>query len=174
MVSNGVLFTFSWFKPYESNGQAFIETKSEQRGYDLSGQTWAEISLPNGKKKSKRSKTQKVVKEWLLSQREAVRDGTIIENDQLTFGQFIDKYLSDVAALSLRPKTLEVYNYLIRMHIRPELGKLRLSQLRPDHLQTLYSQKLSSGLSNRTVQFMHSITIRPSSMQRNGAWWLGT
>ena len=26
MVSNGVLFTFSWFKPYESNGQAFIET----------------------------------------------------------------------------------------------------------------------------------------------------
>lgn len=32
-----------------------------------------------------------------------------------------------------------------------------IRQLRPDHLQTLYSRKLENGLSKHTVQFIHSV-----------------
>ena len=46
-----------------------------------------------------------------------------------------DRYFSDVAAHTLRPKTLEAYESLIRLHIKPELGQIKLSVHRPDHLQ---------------------------------------
>jgi integrase len=117
----------------------------------------AEISLPNGNRKRKRSKFQKVVKEWLLKEREAVRDGLVIEETKITISEFMDRYYNDVAVHTLRPKTLESYESLIRVHIKPYLGDLRLHLLRPDHLQKLYSDKLNAGLSKRSVHYIHSI-----------------
>ncbi len=61
---------------------------------------------------------------------------------------------------TLRPKTIEAYSSLIRHHIVSVIGRVKLSQLRPDHLQSLYAQKLKGGLSKRTVQFIHSIIRR--------------
>jgi integrase len=46
---------------------------------------------------------------------------------------------------------------MIQNHIRPDLGHVRLVKLRPDHLQALYSKKLESGLSKRTVQYIHAV-----------------
>ena len=57
----------------------------------------------------------------------------------------------------MRPKTIEGYLYLIRNHILPVLGKVKVSQLRADQVQSLYSLKLEQGLSRRTVQFIHSV-----------------
>jgi integrase len=121
-------------------------------------QLWiGQITLPDGKRRRKRSKTQKVIKDWLLAQRDAIRDGLVIEDERITVGQFLDRYLQDVAAHTLRPKTFEAYSYLIRMHIKPALGNIRLNQLRPARVQKFYADKLESGLSRRTVQFMHSV-----------------
>ncbi len=111
----------------------------------------AQITLPNGKRRPKYGKTQKEVRDWLLRQREALHDGDWVEADKVTVAEFLDRYLKDVAAHTLRPKTLEAYEYLIRLHIKPELGSTRLSALRPDQLQRLYSEKLNSGLSHRAV-----------------------
>jgi integrase len=44
---------------------------------------------------------------------------------------------------------------LCRKHITPELGKIPLTQLRATQIQSLYSAKLKSGLSARTVQLIH-------------------
>lgn len=117
----------------------------------------ARISLPNGKRRSKYAKTQKEVKEWLREQIDAVSKGIWVEKDNITLAEFIDKYMQDVAAHTLRPKTIESYSSLIRMHIKPDLGDFKLNSLRPDHLQNLYSVKLNQGLSKRTVQYIHSI-----------------
>jgi integrase len=117
----------------------------------------AEISLPDGKRKRKYSKAQKTVREWLLAQREALRDGLLLEDDRVTVSEFVDRYMDQVAIHTLRPKTLESYESLVRIHIKPSIGFHRLSALSPAHLQKLYSDKLNSGLSKRTVQFIHSI-----------------
>jgi Phage integrase, N-terminal SAM-like domain len=114
--------------------------------FDVENIWVGEITLPSGKKKRKRSKNQKVVREWLLKQREAVRDNLVVADDRLTLGEFLDRYVSDVATHTLRPKTLESYTYLIRLHIKPELGNYRLVSLNPAHLQKFYSDKLNSGL----------------------------
>lgn len=117
----------------------------------------AEVNLPGGTTKRKRSKRQQVVKDWLLAQRNTIREGVFVKNDQITVSQFMDGYFEDVVSISVRPTTFISYESLLRLHIKPMIGKIRLTQLRPDHLQTLYSEKLKSGLSPRMVQFIHSV-----------------
>jgi len=120
----------------------------------------AQITLPDGKRKTKYSKTQKVVKEWLLTQRNALRTGVWVDNDKVTISEFLDRWLGDTVAHTVRPKTLTSYKYLIDMHIKPTIGYLKLTQLRPENLQSLYAQKLDAGLSSRTVQYIHAVIHR--------------
>ena len=124
---------------------------------ETSGLWVAEISLPGGKRRRKRAKTQAEVKQWLLSQREASRDGLIVEDDKVTFGQFFSRYYQDVLTHNVQPKTLESYGSISRTHILPALSNYRLTAITPQMLQSLYSEKLKSGLSPRTVHYIHTL-----------------
>lgn len=121
---------------------------------------WVAEIYHDGKKRRKRSKSQKVVRDWLLVQREAIQKGLWVDDNRITVGQFLDRYYNDIATHTLRPKTLVSYESIIRLHLKPDLGELRLTQLTPAHLQNLYSKKLNSGLSNRTVQYIHAVIHR--------------
>jgi integrase len=116
-----------------------------------------EVTLPNGKRKRKYAKVQKDAKTWLLGQRSSIRDAVWTDKDSVTVSAFLDRYMEDVGAHTLRPKTIEAYSYLIRLHIKPEIGNVRLTTLSPAHVQHLYTTKLNSGLSRRTVQFIHAV-----------------
>lgn len=115
----------------------------------------AQITLPNGKRKSKYSKDQKTVRNWLLEQRKALKDGSLV-SESITVSEFFKRYL-DVIVHTVRPKTYERYEGLYRLHIEPELGYLKLHYLRPAHIQGLYSTKLSDGQSKRSVQQLHAL-----------------
>jgi len=70
----------------------------------------------------------------------------------------LEKYLLEWQAGLPGPvgdRTCELYEYMSRLHIIPELGKIPLTQLRATQIQRLYSIKLTSGLSPRTVQLIH-------------------
>lgn len=121
-------------------------------------QTWVgEVLLPNGKKKRKRDKLQKNVRVWLDEQRKAVKLGTWVDNESVKYEDFLDRYMKDVAAHSLRPKTLESYYFMIKNHIKPALGRYRLVQIRPEQIQSLYSQMLEQGLSKSTALYVHAV-----------------
>jgi integrase len=49
---------------------------------------------------------------------------------------------------------------LVNKHVAPALGNVRLSKLTPAHLQGFYCSKLDSGLSPRTVQYIHVVLHR--------------
>jgi integrase len=117
---------------------------------------WVGQLYVNGKKKVKYGKTQKIVREWLHDQKEAVNKGTFIDAKDVTLSAFLESYMASQEA-SLRPKTVNSYQYLIKNHINPDLGSVKLSQLRPDMVQAFYTNKVNSGLSKRTVQYMHAV-----------------
>jgi integrase len=117
----------------------------------------AQITLPTGKRTSKSDKTQKVVMDWLIEQRNKANEGLYVTDDRIKLGEFLDRFLGDVAVHYLRPRTFESHNGYVQNHIKPELGNIRLNQLRPDQVQAFYTKKLSEGLSKRTVQYMHAI-----------------
>lgn len=117
----------------------------------------AQITLPNGKRRSKSSKTQREALNWLTTQRHSASQGTYATNDKVKLGDFLDRYLQDVAFHALRPRTFETHAGYVRNHIKPELGYIRLTDLRPEHVQRFYTVKLQAGYSKRTVQYMHAI-----------------
>jgi integrase len=88
--------------------------------------------------------------------------GTFMKPGKTTLAEYLERWLKDYAWPNLAPRTAEGYQYIVRNHIIPSLGRLPLTQLKPEHLQRLYSEKLSSGrfdckggLSKRSVQYIH-------------------
>ena len=113
--------------------------------------------LPDGSKKVKYGKSQKEVREHHQTALNQLRQGLLAKDDTITVSEFLNRYMESVGKHTLRPRTVEAYSSLIRVHIDPGIGHIKLVQLRPDHLQAFYSQKLDAGLSKRTVHFIHSV-----------------
>ena len=132
--------------------------RGEGTVYKYSDGLWvAQITLPNGKRKSKYNRRQSVVKDWLLQQRRQIADGVFVDDKKITFGNFLEQWFNDIAKPRLKPSTIISHSSIIRNHIEPTIGDIRLSHLAPAHLQSLYSQKLKEGLSTRTVKYIHTI-----------------
>jgi len=137
-------------------GTKHRRSRGEGSLYKRDDGLWVGQIYVNGKKKVKYSKVQKEVRDWLHEQKEAVNKGIYIDAKDITLSDYLERYMTSQET-SLRPKTVESYLYLIRKHIVPELGTIKLSQLRPDMIQTFYTLKVNSGLSKRTVQYMHAV-----------------
>lgn len=83
---------------------------------------------------------------------------------KLTLGEWLATWLETYARPKVRQRTFESYESVIRVHIVPALGKIKLRDLRPEHLQRFLNEKLASGavrreggLSARSVHIMHVV-----------------
>lgn len=124
----------------------------------------ASITLPNGERKVKTSKRQDVVKNWLLASRSDLKQRIFTTNDSINVRDYMKHYMEAVGKHTLRPRTQEIQESFVRLHTNPVLGRVKLKDLRPDQVQAFYSQKMSQGLSKRTVQLLH-VTLRTALKQ---------
>lgn len=69
---------------------------------------------------------------------------------------FLERWLQASRA-RVRPRTHERYAELVEHHLKPSIGAVRLSALRPDHIERLHAIKLGDGLSPRTVVHIHAV-----------------
>ncbi|PKH47958.1 site-specific integrase [Dehalococcoides mccartyi] len=83
--------------------------------------------------------------------------GTFVKPGKTTLYEYLQSWLNDYCKLNLSPRTVELYSYISTKHIIPTLGNITIVELKPQHLQHLYADKQSSGLSNRTVQIIHVV-----------------
>jgi len=104
------------------------------------------------------------VEKKLTEARGDVARGLIFDADNLKLDEYLDRWLSDSVADTVRPTTFERYEQIVRVHIRPALGKLKLKNVTPAHVRGLYREKLEVGLSPRTVQYIH-VTLHKALMQ---------
>jgi hypothetical protein len=57
----------------------------------------------------------------------------------------------------LAGKTKEGYEIAVRRHLVPGLGRIRLAQLTPMHVQRFIASDLEAGEGTRTVQLSHAV-----------------
>src|SRR5215210_6610202 len=102
-------------------------------------------------------KTRKEVAEK-LTKRIADRDsGLIFDAGKMTLGEYLDRWLSDSVKGTVRVSTYERHEAIIRLHIKPSIGRVGLKKLTPAHVRSLYREKLDSGLlAPATVRKIHS------------------
>ena len=61
-----------------------------------------------------------------------------------------------------RPSTWRRYEEYARLHTVPTLGRIKLTELTPAHLQRLYTLKLDAGCSPTSVAHLHAMLAGPS------------
>jgi integrase len=91
-----------------------------------------------------------------LSKALADREGGLtFDAGSLTVGEYLARWLSHSVRDTVRRKTYERYESIVRVHLNPALGRIRLKALTPDHVRGLYREKLDSGLAPRSVLHIH-------------------
>ena len=111
-----------------------IEGTIFQRGKD--GRWVAGITLDSGRRKFVYGVTREEVASKLPQLQVAIRSGFDAPNDRITMNALFDQWLETVKARR-RPKTYISYAQVVRDYLRPELGRLRVSRLRPHHVEQL-------------------------------------
>jgi integrase len=84
-------------------------------------------------------------------------DGIVCDAGGSTVEDYLDRWLSDSVRGTVRESTYSRDKYLIANHIKPALGRLKLTNLTALHLQSFYRDRLDSGLSGSTVQKIHHV-----------------
>jgi len=120
-----------------ANGEGTIRQRKDGR--------WEGLYTVNYKRKSVYGKTQAEVRKKLNEVLNDINNGMYIENTNITLGAWLDEWLEVYAKPSVKLSTYGSYEGYIRNHIKPEIGKVKLSVLRADILQKFFNQKLTNG-----------------------------
>ncbi len=116
------------------------------------------VYLPNGPKyRYIYAKTRKAAADKLTKAMADRNSGIVFDDENLTVSNFLDLWLSDCVKDTIRVSTYERYASIVKLHIGPALGRLRLKALTPAHVQGFYRGRLDSGLSPATVQKIHVV-----------------
>jgi len=83
--------------------------------------------------------------------------------NKITLGEYLTTWINEVHATQLKETTLERYRQVISKYLIPELGAIKLQDLRPAHVQGLYSALLTrstitgNALSPQTVTLIGAV-----------------
>lgn len=88
-----------------------------------------------------------------------------VEPARLTLADFLHRWLDEVVKPNVRPTTYLSYELMVRRHILPEIGAIRITKLTPARLQKFCADKLAGPradgceghLSPRTVRYIHGV-----------------
>ena len=73
-----------------------------------------------------------------------IERGGFVDPGKITVAEYYERWLTHVATKT-SAKTHERYEEVIRLGIVPHLGLIKLSSLRPIHIQSFYAEALKSG-----------------------------
>ena len=115
--------------------------------------------------------TKKEAEKAMTAKLQEIHSGLYVEPAKETMESYMTTWLADKAS-QVRPSTYRGYAWLINRHIIPGLGRIKISDLRPQHLQTFYRnlQKQEKPLSNRSI--LHTHMILHEALDRALKWGL--
>jgi len=136
------------------NGEGSI-TRHKKSGLYMARYTVETSTGPKRKTIYGKTRKEAAVK---LTKVMADRDGGLVfDAKNQTVGEYLDRWLNDAVRGSVKPVTFENRERLVRVHISPALGRIKLKALTPAHIQTLYRAKLDEKLAPSSVHQIHSV-----------------
>jgi integrase len=118
------------------------------------------VNLPNGrtKRKSLYGRTKAEAKAKLDRANREKAAGTLVATSP-TVAAWMTSWLEKKRQppKSLKPNTWNGYESKVRLYIVPALGKKRLSDLRPQHIEAMYDDLRDRGLKEATIRQTHMI-----------------
>lgn len=120
-----------------SNGEGTI--------YKCKSGLWCAQYSYKGKRYSLYAKTQSAVKTKLKEAIAKCDNGIDIKNEKLTFAEWINHWLETYAKPVVKISTYSGYETVIRIHIIPAIGNIRMCNLSTNVFQTFFNEKSQTG-----------------------------
>lgn len=114
----------------------------------------------NGKQKRKYfyGKTRNEVSKKLNMVINELNNRTFIDNStNLTMRMWLHTWLWEYKKNSIKPKTFEQYETILRIYAMPTIGDIKVLNLKPEHLQKIYNNMYENGISARTVHILNTV-----------------
>ncbi len=120
-----------------------------------SGSYRAQIWL-NNKRLSKTHKTHSLAAAWLNEIAAQKSGGLTYDAARVTLAEWLDDWYT-LHKTNLKTNTQDGYQRTIRLHLKPTLGSIKLSDLTPALLQKKYIDLVDQGITLRPLQIAHTI-----------------
>ena len=121
------------------------------------GRWRASALLPDGTRKYVSGKTRKEAAEELAKVLATAARGGHVASNRIAAGDWLDRWLKDEVEGSVRYSTYEDYASIVKLHLKPILGKKKLTQLKPDDIAKLHKALAAKGLSAGRIVKVHRV-----------------
>lgn len=106
-------------------------------------------------------KTQKEVAQKLKAATTAIDEGTYTAPSKMTVGQWLDIWTAEYLG-AVKPRTVDSYRTIVKTHLKPGLGAIKLESLAAHTIQNFYNglsaaTKDREALSPKSVKNVHGI-----------------
>lgn len=127
-----------------------------------------QVTLADGSRRTVRAKTEREAEKARAKLLGEIEGGMPTPSERLTVGEYLDEWLESVRVSTQAPsadskrkrkrQTFRSYEGLVRVHLKPALGKHSLKLLSPAQVQReLIDTKLAAGSSARRVDMMRAV-----------------
>ena len=114
-------------------------------------------------------KTQADVRKKMTAIQAAVDNGTYQAPDKTTVSEWLDDWMKTFCSTKVKPLTYSSYEVVIKNHIKPAIGAMKLQDVKGIHIQKLYNGMMAKDLSAKTVKNVAAVLHKALSMaQKQG------
>ena len=104
------------------------------------------------------AKTQKALLDKLHQNIECYRDVELTEDSRMTLGEWLDRWLTEYKAGTVRPGTLKNYRCYIEYYIKPQLGDKQISLISQQDIQRMYRRLKTEGRIHEHPEMNHQLS----------------
>lgn len=141
----------------KANGTGTIRKRADGR---WEGRYTVGFDPKTGKQRQKSvyGSTQKEVRQKLSAVASEIDAGTYVEPRKETVAEWLDVWLETYVAVSVKPYTYDSYMRHCKNHIKPALGRIKLTELSSIQIQQFYNSLLmEKKLSPKTVKNINGV-----------------
>lgn len=124
--------------------------------------TWGiRYDLPESTRENRKQKqisgfkSEREAKKALTKIEAKILNGTYFTDNKITVEQMLDIWMKDHVRLNLAPKTILFYENYVDVYLKPYLGYIKLSELKPNHITAFYSTLTKEGKSQGILNKCH-------------------
>lgn len=114
-------------------------------GRDICGKKLIETTTYTPDPNLTPKKRQKAVEEFARQFEANIKNGIAMDGRKITFKEFTDRWLREYAPQKLQPGTIEKYKAELDGKLLPVIGHLKLSELRPATLNSIFAAMTKDG-----------------------------
>ena len=117
-----------------------------------------DLGWQDGKRRRKTlyGRTKREVQDKLRETLHRTEKGLPPVPEQETVGAFLHRWL-EIIRSQLRPRTHRSYEQIVRIHLEPGIGRVRLAKLTPLDVSTWLESRRTAGVGGRTIHYARAV-----------------